>query len=87
MNNGHKQDQELTIIIETTQGNWEETFAKMVKVSEIIDATKQHFGFSQEGDYQLKLSNGETMKNERPLVSYNLKDGDHLTFVDLGVAV
>ena len=87
MNNGHEQDQELTIVIESTQGNWEETFAKTAKVSEIIDATKQHFGFSQEGKYQLKLANGETMIPERPLVSYHLKDGDHLTFVDLGVAV
>jgi hypothetical protein len=84
---GHGHDDELTIVIESTQGNWETTFAKTAKVSEVIGATKQHFGFSQEGNYQLKLANRETMRPERTLVSYHLKDGDHLTFVDLGVAV
>jgi len=83
----HGHDNELNIVIESTQGNWEAAFAKTAKVSEVIEATRQHFGFSQEGKYQLKLSSGETMKPERTLVSYHLKDGDHLTFVDLGVAV
>ena len=80
-------DRGLTIVIETPQGKWETTFPKIVKVSEVIEAVKQHFGFSAEGKYQLKLANGETMRPERTLVSYHVKDGDHLTFVDLGVAV
>ena len=87
MNQEHGHDQELTIVIESTQGNWEATFAKTAKASEVIEATRLHFGFSQEGKYQLKLANGETMKPERTLVSYHLKDDDHVTFVDLGVAV
>lgn len=82
-----KPDHELTIVIETTQGNWEATFPKTAKVLEVIEAVKQHFGFSNEGNYQLKLASGEVMKPERPLVSYHLNDGDHLTFVDLGAAV
>jgi hypothetical protein len=82
-----KQDHELTLVIETSQGEWESNFPKTYKVSEVIAAIIKHFGFSGEGKYQLKLSNGETMNPERPLVSYHLKDGDHLTFVDLGVAV
>lgn len=84
---GHGHDQKINIVIETTQGSWESEFDKTVKVSEVIEATKQHFGFSQEGKYQLKLANGETMKPERTLVSYHLNDGYHLTFVDLGIAV
>ncbi len=86
-NHGHGNDREFTVVIESTQGNWETTFDKTAKVSEVIDATRKHFEFSQEGNYQLKLANGETMKNERTLVSYHLTDGDHLTFVDLGIAV
>jgi hypothetical protein len=87
MNHEHEHDQKLTILIESTQGDWEATFYKRAKVTEVIEATRQHFGFSQEGNYQLKLATGETMRPERTLVSYQLKDGDHLTFVDLGVAV
>jgi len=82
-----KPDHELTLVIETTQGNWEATFPKTYKVSEVIEDVKKHFGFSNEGKYQLKLENNETMKPERPLVSYHLKDNEHLTFVDLGIAV
>lgn len=80
-------DQEITLVIESTQGSWESPFPKTAKVSEVIEAVKKHFGFSNEGNYQLKLSNGEVMRPERTLVSYHLKDGDHLTFVDLGAAV
>jgi hypothetical protein len=87
MNHNHEHDQQLTILIESTQGDWEGTFSKTAKVSELIEAARQHFGFSQEGNYQLKLVTGETMRPERTLVSYHLKAGDHLTFVDLGVAV
>jgi len=87
MNHKHGHDHSLSILIESTQGNWEATFPKTAKVSEVIEATRQHFGFSQEGNYQLKLATGETMRPERNLVSYQIKDGDHLTFVDLGVAV
>jgi hypothetical protein len=82
-----KPDHDLTLVIETTQGNWEASFPKTHKVSEVIEDVKKHFGFSNEGKYQLKLETGETMKPERPLVSYQLKDNDHITFVDLGVAV
>lgn len=82
-----KPDHELTLVIETSQGNWEANFSKTYKVSEVIEDVKKHFGFSNEGKYQLKLASGETMKPERTLVSYHLKDGDHVTFVDLGVAV
>jgi hypothetical protein len=87
MNHEHEQDQKLTILIESTQGDWEATFHKTAKISEVIETTRQHFGFSHEGNYQLKLATGETMRPERTLVSYQLKDGDRLTFVDLGVAV
>lgn len=87
MNHEHGHDQELTIVIESTQGDWEATFHKTAKVLEVLEKTRQHFGFSQEGNYQLKLASGETMRPERTLVSYQLDDGAHLTFVDLGVAV
>jgi len=87
MSHEHGHDRELTIVVESTLGDWEATFPKTAKTKEVIEATRRHFGFSQEGNYQLKLVTGETMKPERTLISYQLKDGDRLTFVDLGVAV
>ena len=87
MNNVNGKDQELSIVIEHPQGIWDATFAKTTKGAEIIDSVKQQFGYSQEGTYQLALTGGETMNPERPIISYQLKDGDHLIFVDLGAAV
>ncbi len=85
--NQHHHDHELTLTIETTQGEWLNNFDKNAKVGDVIEAVRQHFGFSPEGRYELHLMNGEVMRKERPLVSYGLKDGDHLIFTDLGVAV
>ncbi len=87
MEDKNRRDQELTLIIKTTQGEWKTTFDKNTKVADVIEAVRQHFGFSPEGRYELHLSNGEVMMKERTLVSYGLKDGDHLIFTDLGAAV
>jgi len=83
-------DKELTVTIQTTQGTWISTFLKTTKVQEVIQATINHFQFSQQGNYQLRLDQGTTslaLSPERPLVSYGIKDGDVLIFTDLGVAV
>ncbi|MCH7969182.1 MAG: EsaB/YukD family protein [Thaumarchaeota archaeon] len=82
-------DKELTITIQTPQGNWETTFPKTTKVQEVIDAVVKHFGFAPNGKYDLRLSTDpdNPLKPERTLVSYGIKDGDVLVFTDLGVAV
>lgn len=82
-------DKELTITIQTPQGNLEETFPKTTKVQEVIDAVVKHFGFAQNGKYDLRLSTDpdNPLKPQRTLVSYGIKDGDILIFTDMGVAV
>lgn len=82
-------DKELTITILTTQGNWTTDFDKNTKVSEVIQATIDHFGFAQNGNYELRAEKNpdEALKLDRPLVSYGIEDGDRLIFTDLGVAV
>ena len=84
-----KNDNELTVKILTTQGSWETTFPKTAKVSDVIQAVIQHFGFATGGKYELRLESDPNtiLKPERPLVSFGIKDGDVLVFTDLGVAV
>jgi hypothetical protein len=79
--------QDVTVTIQTTQGNWDNaTFPKTDKVGQVIDAVVAHFGFATNGKYELSFK-GETLKPERPLVSYGIKTGDTLVFTELGVAV
>jgi hypothetical protein len=79
--------QDVSITIQTTQGNWDNaTFHKTDKVSQVIEAVIAHFGFATNGKYELSFK-GETLKAERPLVSYDIKTGDTLVFTELGAAV
>ena len=82
-------DKELTITIQTPQGNWKNTFPKTTKVQEVIDAIISHFDFATNGKYDLRLITDpdNPLQSERTLVSYGIKDGDVLVFTDLGVAV
>jgi len=86
---GDQKDQDLTILIETSQGTWENTFPKNTKISEVIQAVIQHFGFVAGGKYELRMENepDTPLKPERPLVSYGIKNGDVLIFTDFGEAV
>lgn len=82
-------DKQLTIKIETTQGTWEANFEKTQKVQEVILSVIQHFDFSQNGNYELRLEKDpdNALALERTLISYKIKSGDILVFTDLGVAV
>lgn len=82
-------DDNLTILIETTQGTWKNAFPKNTKVQEVIQAIVTHFGFVANGRYELILETDpdNALKSERPLVSYSIKDNDILVFTDLGIAV
>lgn len=84
-----RNDNELTITIQTPQGDWTTTFQKTAKVAEVIQAVIEHFGFAINGKYELKLENdpNTALKPERTLVSYGIKDGDVLVFIDFGQAV
>ena len=83
-------DKEITITIRTPKGKWENAiFQKTAKISEVVNAIKSKFGFSNEGKYQLNREDepDNPLDPERPLVSFGIKDGDTLVFTDLGVAV
>ena len=84
-----RNDKDLEIKIETTQGPWDTTFSKTTKVQEVISAIIEHYGFAKNGNYELRLVRepNEPLKPERPLVSYGIRDKDILRFTDLGVGV
>jgi WXG100 protein secretion system (Wss), protein YukD len=84
-----ERDKNLDITIKTPKGDWETTFPKTAKVSEVIQAIIQHFKFAANGKYELKLNDDPTivLKPERSLVSYGVKDGAILVFIDFGMAV
>jgi hypothetical protein len=79
-------DQQLTLTIQTTKGVWENAvFSKTAKVSEILQQVITKFGFAADGNYKLKIKGApENLEPQRTLVSYHLKDGDVLSFTDLG---
>jgi hypothetical protein len=83
-------DQDLTITIETSQGNWDNAiFHKTAKVGDVINAVIEHFNYTKNGNYELRMEKDPdiNLKPERPLVSYGINDGDVLIFTDLGGGV
>jgi hypothetical protein len=89
MNENENHDKNLDLVIKTSQGTWETSFPKTTKVEEVIKAIIQHFGFAQNGKYELRLEREPktALEPNRPLVSYGIKDDDVLIFTDLGIAV
>ncbi len=88
--NGRK-DNEITvlIIVPVQTEPWEAMFPKTAKIADVIAAVVEKFGFATNGQYELKLDSDPNIELEpqRPLVSYGIKDGDKLIFIDFGQAV
>ncbi|MFC4874166.1 hypothetical protein [Negadavirga shengliensis] len=89
--NQKQNDNEITllIVVPTRTEPWEATFPKTSKISEVISAVIQQFGFASNGQYELKLDSDPNIELEpqRPLVSFGIKDGDKLILIDFGQAV
>jgi|WetSurMetagenome_2_1015567.scaffolds.fasta_scaffold117320_1 hypothetical protein len=83
--NGH----EISVNIKTPSGDWKTIFTKTSKVHDVITEVVKHFTFAPNGKYELVLESnpGEPLKPERTLVSYGIKNGDALVFIDFGAAV
>lgn len=84
-------DNELTIfiIVPAQAEPWKTSFLKTAKITDVILAVIEKFGFAANGKYELKLENdpNTVLEPQRPLVSYGIKDGDKLVFIDFGQAV
>lgn len=84
-----KSDNDLAVTIKGPEPDWHVTFPKTIKVSEVIAAYTNNFNLAPSPRYDIKLEADPNiaLKPERPLVSYQVKDGDVLVFVDFGDAV
>lgn len=73
-------DPEITLTIQTVNGDYTDTFAKQAKVSEVIARTVEHFGFAKLDRFELVLAcdRKEPLDPHRTLVSYHLEDGTRL---------
>jgi hypothetical protein len=84
-------DSEITllVVVPAQAEPWENTFPKTAKIADVITAVIQKFGFAANGKYELKRENdpNAVLEPQRPLVSYGIKDGDKLIFIDFGQAV
>jgi hypothetical protein len=84
------EDKELEVVIHTPLGDWQTSFAKTVKVEEVLAAVLNHFpDLSKNGNYQLSLDTKPitVLARIRTLVSYGIKDGTEIDLTDLGDAV
>jgi len=70
----------ISITVDSTRGSIELEVLKTVKVQEVIEISTSKLGLEKPEEYELFYA-GQSMKRERPLVSYGVKDGDHLDLV------
>lgn len=83
------ENNELSITIQTPQGDLTSTFEKTTKIQDVINAVVKHFNFSANGKYDLRKNDDpdNPLDPNRPLVSFGIISGGVLIFTDLGVAV
>lgn len=82
-------DKSLEVTVQTTRGSKQFTFTKETKVGEVIDQVVKSFGFAPGDRFELVLSTNtsETLKPERPLVSYGISNGTVLILTAIGSGV
>jgi hypothetical protein len=73
-------DPEITLIIQTVNGDYTDTFPKQAKIADVIARAVQHFGFgnAQRIEIVLETERTQALDPHRTLVSYGLKDGTRL---------
>lgn len=69
-------DEELIISVTTSRGSNEFTFSKTAKVEEVIASVAEHFNLAEDRAELLPKGENEPLKEERPLVSFGVEDGD-----------
>lgn len=69
-------DEELTISVTTSRGSGEFTFSKSAKVEKVIASVAKHFNLSEDRAELLPKGESDPLKEERPLVSFGVEDGD-----------
>jgi len=71
----------IEINIQSPRGSYNFTFEKTTKVSEVVEAARQKFGFEPGGFVLRRQTPDEVLIPERPLVSYHIQSGETLLLV------
>lgn len=72
---------QITVVVQSPRGSDSFSFEKTAKVSEVIEAARQRFGFEPGAFVLRRQSTGETLAPERPLVSFHIENGETLILV------
>ena len=72
-----KEKNTINIVVDSTHGSVELEVLRTARVQEVIEASTYRLGLERHEEYELTYMR-ETMKEERLLGSYRVRDGDHL---------
>lgn len=81
MNNPNQGGHSISVVIRSPRGSQTFSFAKAAKVAEVVEEARKKFGF-EPGAFVLKRErDGSVLAGDRPLVSYQIDDGETLLLV------
>lgn len=81
-------DRQITLTILSGRGSWTGTFPQQTKVADVVQQATTALGYPANGSYALlRQPNDEQLDPQRPIVSYQLQDGDNLTLSATGSGV
>ena len=74
-------DKSIEVTIQSPRGSASFTFEKTAKVSEVIEAARQRFGFEPGAFVLRRQTPYEALEPQLPLVSYPIESGETLLLV------
>lgn len=79
----------ITVVVTTPRGSDSFSFEKTTTVEEVIETVREHFELTGEGDFSLVREDGgeELAPKERPLVSFDIEEGEELILTGGGTNV
>lgn len=81
-------DREITVIIQSGRGSREFTFPQQIKAQDAANEAAAALGYPTGGAYVLvRLKTGEELDGQRPLVSFQIEDGETLSLSETGSGV
>ena len=81
-------DHSITVTIQSGRGSREFTFPQQTKVQDAAKQAALALGYPDNGNYALfRFATNEELDGQRPLVSYQIKDGEVLSLLDTGSGV
>ena len=84
MDNNHT----ITVTIQSGRGSQEFTFPQQTNVQDAANQAAVALGYPSGGNYALfRFATNEELEGQRPLISYQIKDGETLALSDTGTGV